>query len=77
MTPEQMRALADEGDERALDILTRSPGAVHKLTAALRAAANEAERIDVVIGSASHDRYCGLERAQQRTDYCNCWKAEV
>lgn len=45
ITPQQMRELAHEGDERALEILTRSPGMVYTLTAALRSAADQLEAV--------------------------------
>lgn len=45
LTSQQMRELAYEGDERALETLTRSPGAVYTLTAALRTAADQLEAV--------------------------------
>lgn len=44
---------------------------------ALDTAADEVDRLRAVVEDAPHDRYCGLERAQQGTNYCTCWKAGV
>lgn len=55
MTPEQLRALADEGDARAEYTLARTPETIHRITAALRAAADQLEAVQRTV-----DEYAGL-----------------
>ncbi|WP_336698229.1 hypothetical protein [Curtobacterium sp. USHLN213] len=62
-TPEQIRALADDGDDRADYAHTRTPEMVHTLTAALRAAADQLAAVTSLVADVGSQRDYWADRA--------------
>lgn len=76
-TPEQMRDIADGVD--ACDHIGDVDALMPEVTAALRAAADEVDRLRAVIENAPHWPSCVHYAATWQTigDPCTCWKADA
>lgn len=77
-TPEQMRALAAQNDAQIAKRLprTREHRIAKHNAAALRAAADEVDRLRAVIANAPHESHCSIHPAFGYTPNCTCWKAK-
>lgn len=79
MAPEQMRALAGQLESNA-DAHQEPAGTERRrAAAALRAAADELDRLRYLIKSQQHDDLCAVWHINGGTDDdgCTCWKAEA
>lgn len=76
MTPTQMRSLASDLDAVDMALPKTSGHGVHIMFGAdaLRAAADEVDRLRAVIENAPHQLDCSSET---HAGHCDCWKADA
>lgn len=73
MTPKEMRALAEIGPAMETGEYYNVDSWIQDATSALRAAADEVDRLRTVVENAPHESWCPTRNFKP----CTCWKADA